>query len=132
MMDVNLKTCWLACQAVGRVMIAQRQGRIINFFSNAGMHGVPGYPAYSPAKAGVIALTRGLAVEWGPHGICVNALSPGFAINPLNQDALANSARRRADPQTHAARQAIAGRRVGWVDAVPRLQCRTVDQWSYQ
>jgi 2-dehydro-3-deoxy-D-gluconate 5-dehydrogenase len=92
-MDVNLKTCWLACQAVGRVMIAQRHGRIINFSSNAGMHGVPGYPAYSPAKAGVIALTRGLAVEWGPHGICVNALSPGFAITPLNQDVLANSAR---------------------------------------
>src|SRR5262249_32553000 len=92
-MDLNLKTCWLACQAVGRVMIAQRQGRIINFSSNAGMHGVPGYPAYSPAKAGVIALTRSLAVEWGPHGICVNALSPGFAITPLNQDVLANSAR---------------------------------------
>jgi len=44
-MDVNLKTCWLACQAVGRVMIAQRHGRIVNFSSNAGMHGVPGSTA---------------------------------------------------------------------------------------
>lgn len=92
-MDINLKACWLICQAVGRVMIAQKSGRIINFSSNAGMHGVPGYPAYSPAKAGVIALTRGLAVEWGPHGITTNALSPGFAITPFNHDVLANQQR---------------------------------------
>lgn len=87
-MDVNLKACWLICQAVGRVMVAQKNGRIVNFSSNAGMHGIPGYPAYSPAKAGVIALTRGLAVEWGPHGVSSNALSPGFAITPFNHDVL--------------------------------------------
>ena len=87
-MDVNLKACWLICQAVGRVMVAQKSGRIVNFSSNAGMHGIPGYPAYSPAKAGVIALTRGLAVEWGPHGVSCNALSPGFAITPFNHDVL--------------------------------------------
>ena len=44
-MDVNLKACWLICQAVGRVMVAQKSGRIVNFSSNAGMHGIPGYPA---------------------------------------------------------------------------------------
>jgi NAD(P)-dependent dehydrogenase (short-subunit alcohol dehydrogenase family) len=87
-MDANLKACWLTCQSVGRVMIAQKSGRIINYASNAGLHGIPGYPAYSPAKAGVIALTRGLAVEWGPHGITTNALSPGFAITPFNKDVL--------------------------------------------
>jgi NAD(P)-dependent dehydrogenase (short-subunit alcohol dehydrogenase family) len=87
-MDANLKACWLICQAVGRVMIAQKGGRIVNFSSNAGMHGIPGYPAYSPAKAGVIALTRGLAVEWGPLGVSSNALSPGFAITPFNHDVL--------------------------------------------
>jgi 2-deoxy-D-gluconate 3-dehydrogenase len=92
-MDVNLKACWLTCQAAGRVMIAQRAGRIVNFASNAGLHGVPGYPAYSPAKAGVIALTRVLAVEWGPFGICVNALSPGFAATPFNADVLADPRR---------------------------------------
>lgn len=92
-MDVNLKACWLICQSAGRVMIAQKQGRIVNFSSNAGMHGIPGYPAYSPAKAGVIALTRGLAVEWGPFGINTNALSPGFAITPFNADVL-NDAKR--------------------------------------
>ncbi len=92
-MDINLKACWLICQAVGRVMIRQKSGRIINYASNAGMHGVPGYPAYSPAKAGVIALTRGLAVEWGPLGINTNALSPGFAITPFNADVLSDEKR---------------------------------------
>ncbi|HUZ63323.1 MAG TPA: SDR family oxidoreductase [Acetobacteraceae bacterium] len=87
-MDINLKTCWLSCQAFGRMMIAQGHGRIINFSSNAGLHGIPGYPAYSPAKAGVIALTRGLAVEWGRHGIRTNALSPGFAETPFNAEVL--------------------------------------------
>jgi NAD(P)-dependent dehydrogenase (short-subunit alcohol dehydrogenase family) len=86
--DINLKACWLICQAVGKVMIAQRGGRIITFSSNAGMRGIPGYPAYSPAKAGVIALTRGLAVEWGPFGITTNSLSPGFAETPFNADVL--------------------------------------------
>ncbi|MBM3564490.1 MAG: SDR family oxidoreductase [Alphaproteobacteria bacterium] len=92
-MDINLKACWLTCQVVGRVMIAQKRGRIVNFTSNAGMHGIPGYPAYSPAKAGVIALTRGLAVEWGPHGVSTNALSPGFADTPFNADVLGDSKR---------------------------------------
>lgn len=87
-MDINLKACWIACQAVGKVMIEQKSGRIINFSSNAGMHGVPGYPAYSPAKAGVIALTKVLAVEWGPLGICTNALSPGFTDTPFNAEVL--------------------------------------------
>jgi 2-deoxy-D-gluconate 3-dehydrogenase len=92
-MDVNLKACWLICQAVGRVMLGQRRGRIINFSSNAGLHGIPGYPAYSPAKAGVIALTRGLAVEWGPFGVTTNALAPGFAVTPFNDDVLSDDAR---------------------------------------
>jgi NAD(P)-dependent dehydrogenase (short-subunit alcohol dehydrogenase family) len=92
-MDINMKACWIACQAVGRVMVAQKRGRIVNFSSNAGMHGVPGYPAYGPAKAGVVALTKVLAVEWGPHGVCTNALSPGFTDTPFNADVLSDPKR---------------------------------------
>lgn len=85
-MDINLKACWLCCQTVGRVMIKQKQGRIINFSSNAGLHGLPNYPAYCPAKAAIMGLTRVLAVEWGPHGICTNAIAPGFTKTPLNAE----------------------------------------------
>ena len=53
-----------------------------------GCTGFRAIPPNSPAKAGVIALTRGLAVEWGPHGVSCNALSPGFAITPFNHDVL--------------------------------------------
>jgi NAD(P)-dependent dehydrogenase (short-subunit alcohol dehydrogenase family) len=91
--DINLKACWICCQAVGKIMIKQKYGRIINFSSNAGLHGVPGYPAYSPAKAGVIALTRVLAVEWGPFGICTNVLSPGFTKTPFNAEIIADPMR---------------------------------------
>lgn len=92
-MDINLKACWICCQAVGKVMIRQKRGRIINFSSNAGIHGFAGYPAYSPAKAGVIALTKVLAVEWGPFGICTNAVAPGFAKTPLNAEVLGDPKR---------------------------------------
>lgn len=117
--DINLKACWLACQAYGRIMVAQKRGRIVNFTSNAGMHGVPGYPAYSPAKAGVIGLTRVLAVEWGPHGICTNALSPGFADTPLNADVLSDPKRveailRRMPPGKCCRPTRWSGRRCSW------------------
>jgi 2-deoxy-D-gluconate 3-dehydrogenase len=92
-MDINLKACWICCQVVGKIMVEQKYGRIINFSSNAGLHGVPGYPAYSPAKAGVIALTRVLAVEWGPFGISTNALAPGFTQTPFNAELLKDPTR---------------------------------------
>ena len=89
-MDINLKACWLCCQAVGKVMLKQKYGRIVNFSSNAGLHGNRGYPAYGPAKAGVIALTRVLAVEWGPNGIATNAIAPGFTKTPFNEEILSD------------------------------------------
>jgi NAD(P)-dependent dehydrogenase (short-subunit alcohol dehydrogenase family) len=92
-MDINLKACWIACQAVGKVMVRQKRGRIVNFSSNAGLHGFPGYPAYGPAKAGVIALTKVLAVEWGPFGVCTNALAPGFTRTPINAEVLGDPKR---------------------------------------
>ena len=87
-LDINLKACWLSCQAVGKLMIGQGHGRIINFSSNAALHGIKGYPAYGPAKAGIIALTRVLAVEWGPYGVATNVIAPGFTDTPMNDEVL--------------------------------------------
>ena len=75
--DVDLVGTFLCCQAIGRYMVRQGRGSIINVSSIAGLGGVGrGNTAYSASKAGVIGLTRELAVEWGPLGVRVNALAP--------------------------------------------------------
>jgi NAD(P)-dependent dehydrogenase (short-subunit alcohol dehydrogenase family) len=74
---VNLTGCFLCCQAAGRYMIAHGGGKIVNTASIAGMAVNSGI-AYSTAKAGVIQLTRVLAVRWARHHIHVNSISPGF------------------------------------------------------
>lgn len=76
-LGVNLTGCFLCCQAAGRYMIAHGGGKIVNTASIAGMV-VNSGPTYSAAKAGVIQLTRVLAVRWAKHRIHVNAISPGF------------------------------------------------------
>jgi NAD(P)-dependent dehydrogenase (short-subunit alcohol dehydrogenase family) len=74
---VNLTGVFLACQVVGAGMLARRRGRIVNIASIAGEIGLPGTIAYTATKGGVIALTRGLAVEWAPH-VRVNAIAPSW------------------------------------------------------
>jgi NAD(P)-dependent dehydrogenase (short-subunit alcohol dehydrogenase family) len=74
---VNLTGCFLCCQAAGRYMIAHGGGKIINTASIAGIVVNSGV-AYSTAKAGIIQLTRVLAVRWAKHHIYVNSISPGF------------------------------------------------------
>jgi NAD(P)-dependent dehydrogenase (short-subunit alcohol dehydrogenase family) len=78
MVRVNLKGTFFASQAVGRLMIERRYGRIINMSSQAGVIALPGEPIYCMTKAAINHLTRCLAVEWGPHGINVNAVAPTF------------------------------------------------------
>jgi NAD(P)-dependent dehydrogenase (short-subunit alcohol dehydrogenase family) len=77
MVRTNLTGVFLFCQAVGRVMIAQGGGKIVNVTSVAGRTGVRGMAAYAAAKAGATVLTQSLGAEWAKHGITVNAVAPG-------------------------------------------------------
>ncbi|GIU81168.1 MAG: glucose 1-dehydrogenase [Acidobacteria bacterium] len=80
-LDVNLTGCFLMAQAVGREMIKQKSGSIINITSVSGITSSangPFYAGYVASKAGLIGLTRELAASWGRRGIRVNAIAPGF------------------------------------------------------
>jgi NAD(P)-dependent dehydrogenase (short-subunit alcohol dehydrogenase family) len=81
--DINLKGTFLFSQVVGRQMIRQRRGKIVNLSSLAGHRGAPCLAAYSASKGGIIQLTQVLAVEWGKYNINVNAVSPGMTTTPL-------------------------------------------------
>jgi 3-oxoacyl-[acyl-carrier protein] reductase len=77
MIATNLTGVFLFCQAVGRAMIRQHAGKIVNVTSVAGRSGSRGMAAYAAAKAGVMALTQSLGAEWAKYGITVNAVAPG-------------------------------------------------------
>jgi NAD(P)-dependent dehydrogenase (short-subunit alcohol dehydrogenase family) len=82
LMTVNLKGLFFTCQAAGRHMVARRYGRIVNMSSQAGHVGIRRHAAYSASKGGVELLTKVLALEWGPHGVTVNAVAPTFVRTP--------------------------------------------------
>jgi NAD(P)-dependent dehydrogenase (short-subunit alcohol dehydrogenase family) len=82
--EVNLKGTWLMCKAAGTVMREQKRGRIINIASRAWLGNI-GQSNYSASKAGVIGLTRVLALELGKYGVLVNAIAPGLIDTPLTQ-----------------------------------------------
>jgi NAD(P)-dependent dehydrogenase (short-subunit alcohol dehydrogenase family) len=76
--DINVKGVFFASQAAGRVMIRQGHGRIIHLSSQAGFIALPTESVYCISKAAVAHLARCLAVEWGGHGVTVNAVAPTF------------------------------------------------------
>jgi NAD(P)-dependent dehydrogenase (short-subunit alcohol dehydrogenase family) len=84
-MDVNLNSCFFVASAVGRIMIEQRSGAILNTASGAGLAGITDNIAYVASKHGVVGLTRALAVDWGPYGVRVNALAPGFTMTRMTE-----------------------------------------------
>jgi NAD(P)-dependent dehydrogenase (short-subunit alcohol dehydrogenase family) len=86
--ETNLTGTLRACQVFGRHMVAERYGRIINIGSLASFVGLHEVAAYTASKSGVAGLTRALAVEWAPHGVCVNAIAPGVFRTELNQKLL--------------------------------------------
>ena len=76
--DVNLKGTWNMCKSVVRHMMKNRAGSIINISSVIGIMGNAGQSNYAASKAGMIGLTKSLAKEFGPRGVTVNAVAPGF------------------------------------------------------
>jgi len=84
--DTNLKGTYLCCQAVGKVMVGQGNGNIINLSSQVGLNPGTGAGAYSISKAGIIMLTRQLALELAGNNIRVNALAPGIVKTDFNID----------------------------------------------
>lgn len=82
--DINLKGTWLMCKNAASIMKNQQNGRIVNIASRAWL-GNPGQSNYSASKAGVVGLTRVLALELGKHGVLVNAIAPGLIDTPLTQ-----------------------------------------------
>ncbi len=82
--DTNLKGTFLCCQAVGKFMIQQNTGNIINISSQVGLNPGTAIGAYSISKAGIIMLTRQLALELSSHHIRVNALAPGVVKTDFN------------------------------------------------
>jgi NAD(P)-dependent dehydrogenase (short-subunit alcohol dehydrogenase family) len=90
-MDINARGTFLTCQAVGRVMIEQRSGKIINLSSVRGRYGLPAdYAAYCASKGAVDTLTRTLACEWAKYNVLVNALAPTIVETELTRTALAD------------------------------------------
>jgi len=75
--SINLKGTYLCNQIIGRVMVEQGGGRIVNIASIASSHGAPGGLAYHASKAGIVALTKLLGVEWAKYKVYVNSISPG-------------------------------------------------------
>ena len=81
---IDQRGTYVACLAFGRGMIERRRGSIVNIASVTSLRSVPLH-AYAPAKAAVASITECLAAEWGPSGVRVNAVSPGYTLTPALQ-----------------------------------------------
>ena len=90
-LDTNLKGLFFCAQAVGKVMIQQRRGKIINISSQTGTVAIPQRAAYCSSKGGVNLLTKLLAIEWAQYNINVNAIAPTFIETPFSKPMFENT-----------------------------------------
>ncbi len=88
MIAIVLRGTYLCSRRAAQWMIKNKGGKIVNISSNAGLRGGPNMSAYSAAKAGVISLTRTMALEWASSNIHVNCIAPGLINTPMTQATL--------------------------------------------
>jgi NAD(P)-dependent dehydrogenase (short-subunit alcohol dehydrogenase family) len=86
MVDINLKGTWNMANAVVPHMVGRKRGNIINMASVAGVVALPSYALYCATKAGIVMMTKAMAVELSRSGIHVNSISPGNTESPMNED----------------------------------------------
>lgn len=86
--DINVKGVLLCTQSVGRHMVEQRNGVIVNVASEAGLVAIPNQMLYNLTKAAVISITKSCAVDFADHGVRVNCVCPGTTYTPLVEEAL--------------------------------------------
>jgi NAD(P)-dependent dehydrogenase (short-subunit alcohol dehydrogenase family) len=94
-LETNLTGTLRTCQVFGHHMVERRYGRIVNITSLTSFVAFYEVAAYTASKAGVAGLTRALAIEWAPYGVCVNAIAPGVFRTALNEKLLDETARGR-------------------------------------
>jgi gluconate 5-dehydrogenase len=85
LMHTNLDSVFIVGQAVARHMIPRGRGKVINICSVQSELGRPGIAPYTASKGALKMLTKGMAIDWGPHGLQVNGLGPGYFKTELNQ-----------------------------------------------
>jgi NAD(P)-dependent dehydrogenase (short-subunit alcohol dehydrogenase family) len=124
-LEVNLTGPFLLCQIIGRRMLAQGSGSIINIASVAGLLGVSDRAAYNTSKHGLIGLTRTLAVEWGGRGVRVNAVCPGWVKTPMDDALKRGCVWRRGHHRPRAARPVRHPRRRRSGRGFPRRPSRS-------
>ena len=113
--DVNLTGIFLSCQAEAKVMLPRKQGSIVNIGSMSGTIVNRGLlqAHYNSSKAGVIHLSKSLAMEWSDRGVRVNSISPGYTLTPMNLRPEVAEARKQFEADTPLGRMATVDELVG-------------------